>query len=91
MKDSNNLYTKEEIQELEHWFDSKELPKSLQLDKATYIPDLKETLHRLFLQADQCYEKILHSSFKKVHHSSNFCLRRVSFSTFDIASFPSFV
>ncbi|HJD09949.1 hypothetical protein QVO10_09050 [Bacteroides gallinaceum] len=56
MKDSNNLYTKEEIQELEHWFDSKELPKSLQLDKATYIPDLKETLHRLFLQADQCYE-----------------------------------
>ena len=31
----------EEIQELKEWFDNHELPGSLQLDKATYIEDVK--------------------------------------------------
>lgn len=48
----SKLYTREELDELEEWFKGKELPESIQLDKATFIPDLKDTLERLIVQAD---------------------------------------
>ena len=56
MDDIKHVYTKEELRELENWFEGKELPQSLRLDKATYIPNLKDTLSRLCQQADVCYE-----------------------------------
>lgn len=46
------LYTHEELLELEEWFKKIDLPESIQLDKATYIPDLKDTINRLFVQAE---------------------------------------
>ena len=49
------IYTHEELTELIRWFDNKDLPKSLQLDKAVYIPDLKDTLEKLFIQAEVNY------------------------------------
>lgn len=51
-----NTYTEEEIEELRKWFEGRQLPKELTLDKATYIPDLKDTLERLLDQADLCCE-----------------------------------
>lgn len=50
------LYTHEELLELEEWFKQIDLPESIQLDKATYIPDLKDTINRLFVQAEINYE-----------------------------------
>ena len=50
------LYTHEELLELEEWFKKIDLPESIQLDKATYIPDLKDTINRLFVQAEINYE-----------------------------------
>lgn len=46
------LYTHDELRELEEWFNSRELPKDIQLDKATYIPNVKETIRRLMIQAE---------------------------------------
>ena len=42
-----NTYTEEEIEELKKWFESQQLPGELALDKATYIPNLRDTLDRL--------------------------------------------
>ena len=39
-----NTYTEEEIEELKKWFESQQLPEELALDKATYIPSLRDTL-----------------------------------------------
>lgn len=46
------LYTRDELRELEEWFNGVELPESIQLDTATYIPDLKDTLAMLVMQAE---------------------------------------
>ena len=51
-KIETKIYTREELAELEAWFKGIQLPKSLQLDKATFIPDVRETLDRLVLQAE---------------------------------------
>lgn len=51
-KIETKIYTREELAELEAWFKSIQLPESLQLDKATFIPDVRETLDRLVLQAE---------------------------------------
>ena len=51
-----NVYTLEEVNQLKAWFDQVELPAEMQLDKAVYIPDVKETVARLFMQAYVCYE-----------------------------------
>lgn len=53
---TQKIYTKEELEELESWFRKYELPQSLQLDKATYIPDLENTLSYLYGQAEICRE-----------------------------------
>lgn len=50
-----NPYTLEKLNELKDWFDTHELPETLQLDKSTYIPDLKDTVSALLDQAYICY------------------------------------
>ena len=45
------LYTKEELAELEAWFKAQKLPDELQLDKATFIPNVQDTVRRLLTQA----------------------------------------
>ena len=49
-------YTIEEINELKAWFETQQLPQSMQIDKATYTPDLKKTIGMLFKQAYACSE-----------------------------------
>lgn len=56
MEENKSSYTKEEFKELQAWFDNRQLPQSLQVDKATYIPDLKDTVSRLLDQAKVCHE-----------------------------------
>jgi hypothetical protein len=46
-----NVYTIEEVDELKAWAEQAEFPAEMQLDKAVYIPDVKETVHRLIMQA----------------------------------------
>lgn len=55
-KKTVKLYTIEELRELEKWFEGRQLPESLQLDKATFIPNVKDTLKRLVDQCEINYE-----------------------------------
>ena len=49
--------TKEELEALIAWFGNlPDCPKEIQVDKATYIPNLAETIDRLAGQARICYE-----------------------------------
>ncbi|MDD6892145.1 MAG: hypothetical protein PUD47_08755 [Bacteroidales bacterium] len=48
--------SKEELEAMKAWLDSHPLPDALQLDEATYIPDLKTTVGRLMTQAYLCHE-----------------------------------
>lgn len=41
------IYTKQDADALCDWFKSRELPKSLQVDKATFIPNLRITVDSL--------------------------------------------
>ena len=41
------IYTKQDADDLCEWFKSRELPKSLQVDKATFIPNLPFTVGSL--------------------------------------------
>ena len=52
-----NVYTIEEVDQLKAWAEQTEFPAEMQLDKAIYIPDVKETVRRLVMQAYVCYEK----------------------------------
>lgn len=56
MENKKNFYTKDEFKELQAWFEAQNLPESMQVDKATYIPNLKETVLRLLDQAKVCYD-----------------------------------
>lgn len=49
-------HTIEELNELRAWFDSQNLPQTMYIDKATYTPDLKETIDMLFDQSYIYYE-----------------------------------
>jgi hypothetical protein len=51
-----NVYTIEEVDQLKAWAEQTEFPAEMQLDKAIYIPDVKETVRRLVMQAYVCYE-----------------------------------
>lgn len=44
-------YSLEEVQELVTWFKTIELPQSMQIDIATFCPDLKSTVDALCEQA----------------------------------------
>ena len=37
-----HLYTEEELKTLFKWFDAQVLPDTMQLDNATYIPDVRD-------------------------------------------------
>ncbi len=50
MKDFK-IYTREELNTLEEWFNTHELPKELQLNKSTFIPNVSETVRRLLIQS----------------------------------------
>lgn len=50
MKDFK-IYTREELNALEEWFNTHELPKELQLNKSTFIPNVSETVRRLLIQS----------------------------------------
>ncbi|MGL5937857.1 MAG: DUF6965 family protein [Phocaeicola sp.] len=52
----HRIYTEAEIQELENWFKSQTLPTQMEIDKATSIPNLADTLQSLFVQAYICRE-----------------------------------
>lgn len=49
-------HTLEEVNELKDWFDAQQLPQSFYIDKATFIPNVKETVDSLFMQAYLYYE-----------------------------------
>ena len=49
------MLTQEELHELTSWFENYELPDELQLDKATYIPQLSDTVKRLLTQSEINY------------------------------------
>ena len=51
-------YTKEEIESLKNWFLTHDYPQSLQLDKATYIPDMKKTIPVLIEQAEAVINRL---------------------------------
>lgn len=44
-------YTDQEIDDLIEWFNGRELPKSIQLDDATFIPDTEKTVKSLIVIA----------------------------------------
>lgn len=54
--EERKLYTKEELRELKEWFDAACMPDSLVVNKAVSVPHLKETVDRLFDQAEVCHE-----------------------------------
>lgn len=56
MENKKNFYTKDEFKELQAWFEAQNLPESMQVNKATYIPNLKETVLRLLDQAKVCHD-----------------------------------
>ena len=51
IKERKRTYTQEEVNELKKWFDSQELPPTMQIDKAAFTPNLKDTVDMLFEQA----------------------------------------
>lgn len=55
MKIEKKIYTEEEVNELKKWFDAQTLPKDMYVDKATYTPNLKDTVAMLFEQAYICH------------------------------------
>ena len=71
IKERKRTYTQEEVNELKKWFDSQELPPTMQIDKAAFTPNLKDTVDMLFEQAYVCYENP-----KKIGRAS--CRERVS-------------
>lgn len=56
MKEGKKTYTEEEVNVLKAWFDARSLPKTMQIDKATFTPNLKDTVDMLFEQAYICHE-----------------------------------
>ena len=44
-------HTVEELNELKAWFQGQKLPQTMQIDKATFTPDLENTIDMLFEQA----------------------------------------
>ena len=50
------MLTLDELHELKDWFEKQELPEDIQLDKATYIPHLRDTVRRLFAQSELNYD-----------------------------------
>ncbi len=56
MIEEKKKYTLEDLDRLKAWFDEQELPKTFQISKSEFTPNLKETVHHLFEQAYDVYE-----------------------------------
>lgn len=54
--EKKDLYTEEELAGLLEWFTGRDLPESLQIDDATFTPNLRETIERLSGQARLCFK-----------------------------------
>lgn len=54
-------YTKEELLELRHWFDTHTYEKELDMGHGLFIPDVDKTLVPMFLTAMDQYENITFS------------------------------
>ena len=54
--EKKGLYTEEELEIFLKWFNEQKLPKTMQIDDATYTPDLKETIISLTGQARLCFK-----------------------------------
>ena len=59
-KKSDNPEDYRKIKVVEEWFEQQQLPASMQLDSATYIPDLPDTVSRLFEQSYLYAEQSAH-------------------------------
>lgn len=46
----------EEAKQLKNWFEEHEVPQTMQIDKATFSPDLKFTVRKLLEQATSNHE-----------------------------------
>lgn len=55
IKPEKKKYTLQEVKELKEWFDAQTLPPDMQIDKATYTPNLKVTVRMLCEQALLCH------------------------------------
>ena len=55
IKPEKKTYTLQEVKELKEWFDAQTLPQDMQIDKATYTPNLKVTVRMLCEQSLLCY------------------------------------
>lgn len=58
MKKEKKTYTLEEIKEMKEWFNAQQLPQDMQIDKATYTPNLRDTVNMLFDQTLMCYNNL---------------------------------
>lgn len=56
IKEGKKTYTEEEVNALKEWFNAQTLPQTMQIDKAAFTPNLKDTVDMLFEQAYICYE-----------------------------------
>ena len=54
--EKKELYTEEKLDELLNWFSGRDLPKALQIDEATFTPNLQDTIDRLSGQARLCFK-----------------------------------
>ena len=54
--EERKIYKKEDMKAFKYWFDNLDLTQFLQVDKASNTPNLKETVARLFDQAEACFE-----------------------------------
>ena len=48
---THEAYSEEELREMVEWFNTRELPKTLQINKSSFSPDL--TVESLIMQAEQ--------------------------------------
>ena len=50
---THEAYSEEELREMVEWFNTRELPKTLQINKSSFSPDLPLTVESLIMQAEQ--------------------------------------
>lgn len=50
---THEVYSEEELREMAEWFNTRELPKTLQINKSAFSPDLPLTVESLIMQAEQ--------------------------------------
>lgn len=54
--DYNKIYKKEEVLEMKEWFETHQLPQSMQIDDCTFSPNVARTVETLMHQALRFYD-----------------------------------